>query len=287
MHEIKPGIYYEETYPGVTIGAILLSRGMIFIDAPLRPEDGHRWKTTLLNRSQGTIHKIVVCLDDHPDRTIGAKSLDCPIVTHREAAKTLQDQSALYRGHLPERNSSSWERYSDSSSMQWLIPDITFTDIIQFHWSDDPILLEHHPGPRPGSSWLVLPEQKVVFIGDTVVLKGAPFLGKANLPTWIDTLDELLKTRFRDFTIISGRGGPVTLDDIKELKKSFRKIHRRLDKLASRRASVEDVTDLADKFMDEFSYLKRDRDFFLQRLQHGLSQYYLRNYFPTTDENGK
>jgi hypothetical protein len=40
MQEIKPGIYYEETYPGATIGAILLSRGMIFIDAPLRPEDG-------------------------------------------------------------------------------------------------------------------------------------------------------------------------------------------------------------------------------------------------------
>jgi glyoxylase-like metal-dependent hydrolase (beta-lactamase superfamily II) len=286
MHEIKPGIYYEETYPGATVGAILLSRGMIFIDAPLRPEDGHRWKTTLLNRSQGTIHKIVVCLDDHPDRTIGAKSLDCPIVTHREAAKTLQDQSAIYRGHQPER-SSSWERYSESSSMQWLIPDITFTDLMQFHWSDDPISLEHHPGPRPGSSWVVLPEQKVVFIGDAVVIKGPPFLGKANLPTWIDTLDELLKTRFHDFAIISGRGGPVTLDHIKELKKSFRKIDRRLDKLASRKASVEDVTNLADKFMDEFSYLKRDRDFFLQRLQHGLSQYYLRNYFPSADEDGK
>ncbi len=62
MHEIRPGIYYEDSYPGPTIGAILLPRGMIFIDAPLRPEDGHRWKTTLLNRSQGTIHKLAVCL---------------------------------------------------------------------------------------------------------------------------------------------------------------------------------------------------------------------------------
>jgi len=286
MEEIKPGIYYEETYPGATIGAILLSRGMIFVDAPLRPEDGHRWKTTLLNRSQGTIHKVVVCLDDHPDRTIGAKSLDCPVITHRDAAKTLQDQSAIYRGQIPQ-SGSSWERYPDTQGMQWMIPDITFTDKMQFHWADEPVILEHHPGPRPGSCWVILPEQKVVFIGDAVVLNGPPFLGKANLITWIDTLDVLLRAKYKDYTIISGRGGPVSLDNIRELKKSFRKIHRRIDKLASRRAAVEDVSDLADKFMDEFSFLKRDRDFFLQRLKHGLSQYYLSNYFPSVDENGK
>jgi cyclase len=286
MHEIKPGIYYEETYPGTTIGAILLPRGMIFIDAPLRPEDSHRWKTTLLNRSQGTIHKIVICLDDHPDRTIGAKSLDCPVVTHREAAKTIQDQSAMYRGQIPD-SGPSWERYSDSSGMQRMIPDITFTDKMLFHWGDDPVILEHHPGPRPGSSWIILPEQKILFIGDAVVLNSPPFLGKANLEIWIETLDILLQARFRDYVIISGRGGPVTVDDIKELKKSFRKIHRRIDKLANRRASVEDVIALADKFLDEFTFLKRDRGFFLQRLQLGLSQYYLRNYFPSIEENGK
>jgi glyoxylase-like metal-dependent hydrolase (beta-lactamase superfamily II) len=286
MHEIKPGIYYEETYPGVTIGAILLPRGMIFIDAPLRPEDSHRWKTTLLNRSQGTIHKIVICLDDHPDRTIGAKSLDCPVVTHREAAKTIQDQSAMYRGQIPD-SGPSWERYSDSSGMQRMIPDITFTDKMLFHWGDDPVILEHHPGPRPGSSWIILPEQKIVFIGDAVVLNSPPFLGKANLEVWIETLDILLRPKFRDYVIISGRGGPVTVDDIKDLKKSFRKIHRRIDKLASRRASVEDVIALADKFLDEFTFLKRNRGFFLQRLQLGLSQYYLKNYFPSIEENGK
>jgi len=286
MQEIRPGIYYEEAYPGATIGAILLSRGMIFIDAPLRPEDGHRWKTTLLNRSQGTIHKVVVCLDDHPDRTIGAINLECPIITHRDAAKTLQNQSTVYRGQVPE-SGSSWERYPDTPGMQWMIPDITFSDKMQFHWAEEPVVLEHHPGPRPGSSWVILPEQKVVFIGDAVVLKGPPFLSKANLPIWIDTLDILMRARFRDYTIISGRGGPVTMDNIKELKKSFRKIHRRIDKLANRRAAVEDVSALADKFMDEFTFLKRDRDFFLQRLKGGLSQYYLRNYFPSVDEDGK
>ncbi|MCJ7716443.1 MAG: MBL fold metallo-hydrolase [Anaerolineales bacterium] len=286
MHEIKPGIFYEDTYPGPTIGAILLPRGMIFIDAPLRPEDGHRWKTTLLNRSQGTIHKIVVCLDDHPDRTIGAKNLDCPVLTHKDSATSLSEPTTTYRGHVPE-SGALWERYPETSGMQWMIPDITFSEKMQFHWSDDAIILEHHPGPRPGSSWVIIPSEKVVFVGDAVVLKSPPFLDKAHLPTWIETLDYLLRAKFRDYTIISGRGGPVTLDDIRELKKTFRKIHRRIDKLASRRASAEDIRGQAEKFMDEFTFQKRDKEFFLQRLQHGLSQYYLRNYFPQIDDPGK
>ncbi len=286
MHEIKPGIYYENTYPGPTIGAILLPRGMIFIDAPLRPEDGHRWKSNLLNRSQGTIHKIVVCLDDHPDRIIGANSLDCPIVTHRDAAKTLQEQSAVFRGQLPE-SGAIWEKYPETTGLQWVIPDITFSERIQFHWADEAVLVEHHPGPRPGSSWVIIPSEKVIFIGDAASVTGPPFLGKAHLPTWIDTLDILLRAKYKDYQIISGRGGPVNLDNIRELKKTFRKIHRRIDKLANRRVSADDISDLAGKFMDEFSFLKRDREFFHQRLRHGLSQYYIRNYFPQIDENGK
>jgi glyoxylase-like metal-dependent hydrolase (beta-lactamase superfamily II) len=284
MQEIKPGIFYEDSYPGPTIGAILLPRGMVFIDAPLRPEDGHRWKTTLLNRSQGTIHKILICLDDHMDRTIGAKSLDCPILAHRESAKNLHEPSNLVRDQIQERG-VTYDRYSETSGMSWMIPDITFSDKIQLHWAEDPLLVEHHPGPRPGSCWVVLPTDKVLFLGDAVTVNGPPFLGKAHLPTWIDTLDVLLRARYKDYTLISGRGGPIDHDQIRELKKSFRKIHRRIEKLASRKASAEDAGELADKYLDEFIVEKRDREFFLQRLKHGLSQYYTRNYFPKLEDN--
>jgi glyoxylase-like metal-dependent hydrolase (beta-lactamase superfamily II) len=286
MHEIKPGIYYEDTYPGPTIGAVVLPRGIIFIDAPLRPEDGHRWKSNLINRSQGTIHKILVCLDDHPDRTIGANSLDCPIITHKDAAANLQEQSAVFRGQITE-SGSLWEKYPETTGMQWVTPDITFSERLIFHWADDAVLVEHHPGPRPGSSWVIIPSEKIVFIGDAVVDKCPPFLAQAHLPTWIETLDVLLRAKYRDYKIVCGRGGPINLDTIKDLKKSFRKIHRRLDKFASRRASVEDVSNFAVKFLDDFRFLKRDREFFLQRLQHGLSQYYIRNYFPNIDDNNK
>ncbi len=277
MHEIKPGIYYEDSYPGPTIGAVLLPHGMMFIDTPLRPEDAHRWKSTLLNRSQGTIHRIVICLDDHPDRTIGANGLDCPILTHRDAAETLKDYSAVFRGQLPE-SGAIWERYPETTGLLWVVPDITFSESMKFHWGEPDVLVEHHPGPRPGSSWVIIPDEKVVFIGDTVVKMGPPFFGKAHIPTWIEALDALMNARFRDYIMISGRGGEISQDDIKDLKKSIRKIHRRIEKLASRQVRPEEAGDIADKTLDDYKFPKKDREFYLQRLRHGLTQYYVQNY---------
>jgi len=285
MQEIKPGIYYEDAYPGPTIGAVLLPRGMIFIDTPLRPEDAQRWKSTLLNRSQGTIHKILICLDDHPDRTIGANGLDCPILTHRDAAETLKDYSAIFRGQLPE-SGAVWERYPETTGLQWVVPDITFSESLNFHWGDPVVLIEHHPGSRPGSSWVIIPEEKVVFIGDTVVKNGPPFFGKAHIPTWLDTLDLLLRARFRDYAMVSGRGGLISTDDIKDLKKSIRKIYRRIDKLAGKEADPEDIAEIAERYLDDFKFPKKDRGFYRQRLEHGLTQYYMRNYPVNKPHNG-
>jgi hypothetical protein len=36
MHQIERGILYEDTYLGVTLGALVFSHGVIIIDAPIR-----------------------------------------------------------------------------------------------------------------------------------------------------------------------------------------------------------------------------------------------------------
>lgn len=279
MQEVKPGIYFEDSYPGPTIGAILLSRGMLFIDTPLRPEDAHSWKSTLLNRSSGTIHKMLICLDDHPDRTIGANGLGCSILAHRDATDTLKEYSSIFRGQLPE-SGAVWEKYPETTGLQWVVPDICYSNRIKFHWGDPMVLVEHHPGPRPGASWVIVPSQEVVFIGDAAVRKGPPFLGKADLEAWIDTLDILLKGNYKKYTIISGRGGIIDHTLIKDQRKTLRKIFKRIEKLASKDTSPDDVAELAENFLDDFKPVKEDREFYLQRLQHGLYQYYINNHSP-------
>lgn len=284
MQILNEGIFIEDTYPGPTIGAILLPRGMIFIDTPLRPEDGQRWKSALLNRNRGTIHRLLICLDDHPDRTIGANGINCPILTHKDAADTLMDYSSIFRGQLPE-SGSIWEKYPETTGLQWVIPDISFTDRIKFHWGEEATFVEHHPGPRPGASWVYMPTHKVIFIGDAAVAKGTPFLGKSQLSLWIDTLEQLIQPKFKEYTIISGRGGKINQDQIKEQRKTLRKILRRVEKLAGKKTPPDDVAELAAIYVDDFSFAKADREFFLQRLKHGIYQYYMKNHVSPLENN--
>ncbi|NJN79807.1 MAG: MBL fold metallo-hydrolase [Anaerolineales bacterium] len=61
------------------------------------------------------------------------------------------------------------------------MPEISFSDLMSLHWGDTPVLFEHHPGPSSGSIWVHLPEEKILFVGDTVLKNQPPFLAGSNL----------------------------------------------------------------------------------------------------------
>ena len=43
MQKLAKDIYVESNFPGVTVGAILTSDGIICIDTPTHPADARRW----------------------------------------------------------------------------------------------------------------------------------------------------------------------------------------------------------------------------------------------------
>jgi glyoxylase-like metal-dependent hydrolase (beta-lactamase superfamily II) len=277
MQEVQPGIFYTTNFSGPTLGAVILPRGILFIDAPLRPEDGNTWKAALLNRSSGIIHKLLVTLDAHPDRTIGANAMNCSIVAHREAAQTIEERSTVFRGQLPE-SGSEWERFPETSGLRWSPPDIMYTQNIQFHWGDPSVVLEYHPGPRPGTSWVIIPEQKTTFVGDTVMDNCPPFLAQADIPQWVEALEHLRSDPFDGYTIISGRGGPVPQQEIKKQQRTLEKMLKRIERLGEKNAPPEAIADLAEVFLNDFSSDTKKTERYLQRLRYGLRHYYLKNY---------
>ena len=58
MDAIAKNVYIEERFPGVTLGVIVQSRGLIQIDAPPAPEDGRSWRASLMGMGNG--HERVV-----------------------------------------------------------------------------------------------------------------------------------------------------------------------------------------------------------------------------------
>jgi len=275
MQQIKPGIYFEDGYLGVTLGALVHSHGTIMIDAPLRPEDARGWRSALLNLRGGSA-RLLISLDAHLDRTLGTRAMECTVVAHQKTAQIFRNRPVIFKGQSAE-GGSDWETYDDAIGTRWASPDITFTEQMTLHWGGPEIILEHHPGPAPGAIWVVIPSASVLFSGDAVTPNQPPFLSQADLPAWIESLDHLAST-YKDYTIVSGRGGLVGLDAVRTQQRYLKTIHKGLERLAKRNAAPEATENQATSLLSEVSFPDKYLEQYTQRLRSGLYQYYTRHY---------
>jgi glyoxylase-like metal-dependent hydrolase (beta-lactamase superfamily II) len=279
MHQIVRGIFYEDSYLGVTLGGLVFPFGVIMVDAPLRMEDARMWRSALLNQRGGN-NRILVNLDAHPDRTLGARTMDCTIVAHQKTAQVYRNRPAIFKGQTA-LSGSDWELYSDAINMRWAPPDITFTQRMSLQWGGPEVILEHHPGPTVGSTWVILPSEKVVFVGDTVVMNQPPFLANADLDDWLVSLG-LLADKYQDYTIVAGRGGLASQKAISLLAGQLNELRKNIVHLVKRNSSPEITEELISIFLANFESNEEHLDMYFQRLRYGLYQYYARNYRPSS-----
>lgn len=279
MQEIVRGIYYENSYPGVTLGALVLPHGLILIDAPLRAEDARAWKTAVSNLTGNALPRMLVNLDSHTDRALGARAMDYTLVAHQKTAQIFRGRPSVFKGQNAE-SGSEWESQNESMGTRWAVPDITFTQELTLHWGPPDVIIEHHPGPMPGAIWVILPAVKIVFVGDLVMPDQPPFLASADLPLWIEALDILLQ-KYPDYVIVSGRGGPVELDTVRSQKALLQNILQAMEELARENAAPEDAERIIPTVLANLELSAKMEDQFTQRLHHGLQQYFIHHYRPS------
>ena len=277
MQKIEQGIYIENAYPGVTVGAIILPLGTILIDAPLRSEDARSWLSMLLNFGSRP-NRILVNLDAHPDRTLGARSMECTIIAHQKTAQVFRSRPSVFKGQNAE-SGSEWETYDDVVGTRWAVPDITFTNRLSLHWGEPEVVIEYHAGPAQGSTWVMIPVYKVAFIGDAVLVGQPPFLTNADIHAWVETLDLLLAS-YNDYKLISGRGGLVSIDDVAAQHHHMKNILKGLEKLAKKNAAPENIENLIPGLLSDLNFPRDMKEQYFQRYRHGLYQYYTRHYHP-------
>ncbi len=191
MQEITNNIFIEDQFHGVTLGVIVTPRGLIQIDAPPSPEDARSWRAALMNLGGG-MERALINLDAHPDRTLGARAMDCTVIAHEKTANTFRTRPNTFKAQ-GEETGADWESIPGLGSVRWAPPEISFLDQMTLHWGDTPVVLEHHAGPSSGSIWVHLPEEKIVFVGDAVLKNQPPFFAGANLTDWITALNLLLR----------------------------------------------------------------------------------------------
>ncbi len=287
MKKIAQNIHIENSYPGVTLGLLAFPDSYLLIDAPPDPEDGLSWQAALLK--MGVRHDtLLVNLDAHPDRSLGARALEYTVLAHQQTAEFFKNRPAVFKGHDPQ-SGAEWETIPALGNIRWLPPSITFTQHMTIYRKKYSIVIEHHPGPSPGAAWVSIPERDVVFVGDAALLNQPPFLADADLPAWIETLDLLLSKTYINQTIVSSRGGPISEKELRAQRKLLKDILKHMERLAKRQAQPTATESLIPKLLSGMKFPAKFQELYTQRLQYGLYQYYIRNHWTgaLTSSNGK
>ena len=282
MDSISKQVFIETQYPGVTLGVISLSRGLVQIDAPPSPEDGRSWRAALMGLSGGP-ERILVNLDAHPDRTLGVRAMDCSVIAHEETAAVFRNRPNTFKSQQNETG-ANWEDIPGLTGIRWVPPEISFTQSMTLEWDESQILLESHPGPNPGAIWIILPEEKIVFVGDAVIKDKPPFLAKADLPAWVETRALLQSKAYADYTVISGRDGKVSAAIIKSQADFIKDAHKRLEKISKRKQKPDMTESLIQPLLSKFKIPAAQQKRYTQRLRYGLKHYYARHYHPGPDK---
>jgi glyoxylase-like metal-dependent hydrolase (beta-lactamase superfamily II) len=283
MDSIGEQVFIETQYPGVTLGVISLSRGLVQIDAPPSPEDGRSWRAALMGLSGGP-ERILINLDAHPDRTLGARAMDCRVIAHEETAEIFRNRPSIFKSQSDETG-ANWETIPGLTGIRWVAPEISFTHTMTLEWGESTLLLESHPGPNPGAIWVILPEEKIVFVGDAVIKDKPPFLANANLPAWLETLDLLQSKAYSDYTVISGRDGKVTAANINSQADFVKDAHKRLEKISKRKQKPDMTESLIQSLLSKFKIPAAQQKRYAQRLRYGLKHYYARHYYPGPEKD--
>jgi glyoxylase-like metal-dependent hydrolase (beta-lactamase superfamily II) len=279
MQEIAHQVYIEEQYPGVILGVISLPHGLIQIDAPPSPEDGRSWRAALLNLNSA-VERVLVNLDAHPDRTLGVRAMECTVIAHEKTVQAFRNRPNTFKAQGDETG-ADWESVTGIGSVRWSLPEISFTNRMTIEWNGQPVILEHHPGPTPGASWVISPSAKVVFVGDLVLKNQPPFIAFCNLTEWLDSLDVLI-SKYKNYTVVSGRSGVVSSAVIQTQRDLLVTIDEKLEELVKKHAGLEALEPVAQQLLTILKIPVDRQKQYARRLIYGLRHYFIRRYHPAS-----
>lgn len=283
MQEIVKNIFIDDQYPGVTLAVIVTPRGLIQIDAPPSAEDARSWRASLMSLGGG-LDRALINMDAHPDRTLGARAMDCIVVAHEKTASIFRTRPGTFKAQ-GEETGADWESIPGLGSVRWALPEISFSEQMALHWGSSPVLLEHHAGPASGSIWVHLPQEKILFVGDTVLKNQPPFLAGSNLKSWLESLSELLDSTYKGYTFISSRGGVVNTATIKNQYDFLKQASDKLNKITTKKPNPATVEKMVTSLLTWFKAPAARQKQFAQRLRYGLTHYNARQNHSSPVQN--
>ena len=272
MRTVGPGVFLESKFPGVSVGAVASRGRLLLIDAPIRIEDAREWISQLGEKGKP---RSLALLDHHPDRVLGARGLDLPILAHDETRLVMNAWPDTFKGGARPIGAEA-DRLKRISGISKAVPDLSFSHEMSLHLEGREIILLHRPGPTRGAIWVVVPDAKVAFIGDAVWLDEPAYLGDADLEAWQKTLQQAARGPHKAYTLVSSRDGVIERKALGQMSAWLTRVEQRLRKVKPRPDLTEATASLASGLLRSYRLPSTRREHAHLRLQAGLERLYTR-----------
>lgn len=275
MKQIAPNIYVEEGYRGVTVGCIVTPSGPICIDSPMLPADARDWRAKLDQLSSKPV-RFVVLTDAARERILSVQYLGGMVVAHDATWEKIKNLGEAFRQQAADTVAPcSADAVTEvTSDLRLVLPQITFTKTMVIHNGSTPIVLQHVGGATPGSIWVHLPQQNVLFMGDLATIKTHPVVAEADLATWLDLLAQVQAKDFPAKHIVPGRGSPGAKASLKPMMDYLQAMRSRVQSLIRARRPKADTAQLVPEFLEYFPVADQDRDRVQRCIKAGLDRVY-------------
>ncbi|MGQ9851176.1 MAG: MBL fold metallo-hydrolase [Aggregatilineaceae bacterium] len=274
MQELAPGVWIETGYRLITVGAILTEAGWVLIDTPPYPRDAWHWRETLADIAPLPVLAVVLT-DGHRDRLLGTCWFGSPaVIAHDETLAQITALPTTFLESASEALASTPAEREQFASIRLMLPTITFSQRMMLRYGGWQIVLVSMVGPMAGSTWVHLPEQRILFTGDSLSVDEHPYISGPYTKEWLDNLTELRRPRFAADHLVPGRGPVVDKSATEPLSNYLRLVRRRVHSLYRAGRPRADTASLVPELLTMFPYDSAESENVQRRIKSGLDRIY-------------
>ena len=270
MQEIAPGVFVKLDYEGANVGCILTDAGAIVVDTPLIPADGRAWAAEVAKIADRVLY--VFNTDHHRAHIMGNQYFDAPVIAHEVAWKEMSN----YKDTFIERTKNIFKRQPEIAAqfdqVKLKNPEITFTGRLVLEKGGREIHFVYLGGHTPATSGVWLPDERILFTGDVVVVGEHPSLGQSNSKEWLEVLTRLRKMSLKH--LVPGHGPLCNVEATLPVSEYIRAMRSKVRSQYRSGRTKSEAAVVISQMIDYFPYRPGDKSFIEKRIRAGVSRVY-------------
>lgn len=270
VQEIAENVFIKLDYEGANVGCILTDEGAIVIDTPMIPAEARDWAQTVSKITDKVL--FIFNTDHHRAHIMGNQFFDAPVMSHEAAWKEI----ANYKDTFIERTKNLFKKRPEVQKqfddVRIIKPELSFTGRLIMYKGGRELHFIHLGGHTPATSGLYLPDEKILFTGDLIVVDEHPALGQCDSEDWLKKLRWLRRQKYS--LIVPGHGPLCNVEASEPVSEYIRAMRSKVRSQYKSGRTKAEAAVVISQMIDYFPYRPGEKSIIEKRIRAGVSRVY-------------